>query len=202
MDSMHDIAKTAIDQAPPECRVRPEDADVIQRHADALVGLGPEMVNAFYDTVYGHSETEKIFKPGERPMREESLQGWWERTVRGPLDDDYWAWMALVGLTHVIRRVNNPMMLAMANFVAQFVESSESLEISDDERRELSVAFRRVSSTVSSIITFAYDHAVSSALFSVAGMPEALLARLRDQEVGDALDKAHKEVRSASRHGS
>ncbi len=201
MDSMHDIAQRAIQQTPPECRVQPSDAAIIARHSDALIPMAPQVVKSFYDTLYAHDETEQLFQAGERPMREQTLTGWWERTVRGPIDDDYWAWMALVGLTHVMRRVTNPMMLAMNNFVAQYVEDhSDSLPVPESERRHLVTAFRRVAATAGSIITFAYDHAVSSALFEVAGMPEALLARLRDQEVGAALAKAHTEVRSGSRH--
>jgi hypothetical protein len=47
------------------------------------------------------------------------------------------------------------------------------------------------------IITFGYDQAVVAALFAVAGMPEALLRRLRDQEVAAALAAARQEVTSS-----
>ncbi len=55
-------------------------------------------------------------------------------------------------------------------------------------------AFLRLAATVRAIITDGYDQAVTSALFTVAGMPEALLRRLRDQEVADALTVAHEEI--------
>lgn len=45
-----------------------------------------------------------------------------------------------------------------------------------------------------SVITWGHDHAVSAALFEVAGMPEALLARLRDAEIKTALVDAREEV--------
>ena len=196
---MHHIAQTAINQTPPECRVQAEDAQVIARHSDCLLAMGPAVVKAFYDTLYGHDQTERLFRPGERPMRERTLASWWERTVRGPLDDDYWAWMALVGLTHVVRRVTNPMMLAMTGFVAQFVETnSDALPVPQTEQRHVVTALRRVCATAGAIITFAYDHAVSSALFEVAGMPQALLARLRDQEISQALALAHTQVQLSS----
>ena len=118
MDPMHEIARQAIEQTPPAIRVTPEQASVIAAHADELLALGPEIVQAFYDTLYGHEPTEAVFGEGERPMREQTLGDWWTRTVRGPIDDNYWSWMAMVGLIHVIRRVTNPMMLAMAEFVA------------------------------------------------------------------------------------
>lgn len=197
MDRMLDIAEAAIEQTPPPCRVSPEQAHLIARHADQLLTLGPEIVQGFYDTLFAHPPTAAVFVDGERPMREQTLVQWWTRTVTGPIDDDYWAWMALVGLTHVIRRVTNPMMLGMAEYVARFVsENAHRLDVPADEREALVEGFRRVAAMTSSIITYAYDHAVSSALFDVAGMPEALLARLRDQEIQESLRLAHAERHS------
>ncbi|AXE37492.1 protoglobin domain-containing protein [Acidipropionibacterium virtanenii] len=192
---MHAIAQAAVDQTPPNCRVSAEQAAVIARHADILESLGPGIVDAFYETLYAHEPTAAVFKDGERPMREESLHNWWRRTVRGPIDDQYWSWMAMVGLIHVIRRVTNPMMLAMAQFVADYLdEHSDRLELDFDEEQRVVEAFRRVAAMTGSVITWGYDHAVSSSLFEVAGMPEALLARLRDEEVKSALVSARKEV--------
>lgn len=195
MDSMHEIARTAIDQTPPACRVTAEHAAVIAANADALVAFGPEIAKGFYDTLYGHGPTEEIFHEGERPMREQTLIGWWERTARGPIDDDYWAWMAMVGLTHVVRRVTNPMMLAMADYVAEFVSTnSYRLQLSQGDRTRLVEGFERVASMTRSIITYGYDHAMSAALYERAGIPEALLARLGDQTIRDALVDAESEL--------
>lgn len=195
MDQMHAVAAAAIEQAPPDCRVRPEDADVIARNSEYLATLGPQIVQGFYDTLYGHGPTSKVFVPDERVMREQSLADWWARTIKGPINDDYWAWMAMVGLLHVVRQVTNPMMLAMADYVARFVaDNARSFPISTDEADHLADAFRRHAATTGSIITYAYDHAVSSALFDVAGMPEGLLRRLRDQEIQSALVDARQEL--------
>jgi hypothetical protein len=195
MDSMHELARRAIEQTPPACRVTIGDAAVIAKNADALVAMGPEIATAFYDTLFDHPPTATVFHRDERPMREQTLIQWWERTVRGPIDDDYWAWMAMVGLTHVVRRVTNPMMLAMADFVASYVATNAyRLHLSVTERASLVQGFDRVASMMRSIITFGYDHAMSSALYERAGMPEALLARLGDQTVREALAGAKAEL--------
>lgn len=115
--------------------------------------------------------------------------------VRGPIDDNYWAWMSMVGLIHVIRRVTNPMMLSMTDFVAGYVSNNaHRLNLDPDEQRRLVDALRRLAGMTGSVITWGYDHAVSAALFEVAGMPEALLARLRDAEIKTALVDAREEV--------
>lgn len=195
MESMHEIAQAAIDQTPPQCRVLPEHGEIIARHADALLALEPQVVKAFYDVLFEHHPTAAVFKPGERPMREDTLSNWWQRTVRGPLDNQYWSWMAMVGLIHVIRGVTNPMMLSMAQFVADFMaDNAGSLGLDSDEELRLVGAFNRVAAMTGSVITWGYDHAISAALFEVAGMPEALLARLRDAEIQAALTDARAEV--------
>lgn len=101
----------------------------------------------------------------------------------------------MVGLIHVIRRVTNPMMLSMIDFVAGYVSNNaHRLNLDPDEQRRLVDALRRLAGMTGSVITWGYDHAVSAALFEVAGMPEALLARLRDAEIKTALVDAREEV--------
>ncbi|PIE99882.1 MAG: globin domain protein, partial [Propionibacterium sp.] len=121
MEKMHDIAYSAIDQIPPSQRLRQEDREVIVRNKENLLALGPYIVKSFYDTLYDHPPTAAVFHAGERHDREGTLVNWWSRTVNGPLDDDYFAWMALVGLVHVMRNVTNPMMLVMSDHVALIV---------------------------------------------------------------------------------
>lgn len=189
------IARAAIDQTPPQCRVTPEHVAAIARHSDALLALGPEIVQGFYDTLYAHEPTAAVFADGERPMREESLAHWWRRTVTEPIDDTYWSWMAMVGLIHVIRRVSNPMMLSMTHYVARFIaRNTDRIEGAEEDRAELVEGFERVAAMTGAIIAYGYDQAVSAALFEIAGMPEALLTRLRDQAVREALVTARADV--------
>ena len=193
---MRDIARAARDQLPPACRFTPEDALVISDHTQVLLALEKDVVKAFYDTLFAHGPTAAVFVEGERPDREITLVQWWRRTVIGPLDDRYFDWMAMVGLVHVIRGVSNPMMLAMAEFTVSFVaEKAAEAEIEKDDADRLVEAFRRLASTVGAIITCGYDQAVVAALYNVAGMPEALLRRLRNQEIAEALTIAREELR-------
>lgn len=188
MESLDDIAADAIAQIPPACRVTAAHTQAIQRHSAALVSIGPDLVTAFHDIVFGHPETARIFAADERPHQEEILGRWWQRTVAEPLDGSYWSWMALAGLVHVARHVGNPMMLSMTEFVAAFVAERIGDLVDDPAERELLIdAIRRVTTTVGVITTHASEEAVRSALFEVAGMPEALLERLRDQEVNAAV---------------
>ena len=199
VERMYDIARAAFDQMPPAVRFREVDALVIKRHEQALLALEPEAVQGFYDTLYAHPATSNVFVEGERPAREGTLSNWWRRTVIGPLDEEYFAWMAMVGLIHVSRKVTNPMMLSMAAFVQSFVaEKAQTLPIERAEADALVEAFRRLSTAVGMVITFgydrAYDRAVHTALDDLAGIPEALFKRLLEQEVRSAVADARGQV--------
>ncbi|MCX7850790.1 protoglobin domain-containing protein [Thermus sp.] len=189
---MTQIAKEALEQMPPETRFRPEDAELIARHKDLLLSWTDELVKAFYDSLFAHPPTKKVFREGERPEREKTLEGWWRRTVEGPLDEAYFAWMAKVGLVHVVRGVENPMMLAMASFVADFVEG-KTHTAGLPEADPLTEAFYRLSMAVGAVITHGYDRYRALALYNVAGMEPALLERLTVEEAKGMLEAIRKE---------
>jgi hypothetical protein len=190
--SVSEVAGLAVQHIPPECRFTEGDAEVIHRHRDLLLSLEPKVIESFYDTLYSHPPTAAVFVDGERPDREKTLSDWWRKTVEGPLDDQYFAWMALVGLVHVARGVENPSMLAMADHTAEMVGGSlNHAGLDPAEAETLVEAFRRLTSTVGAIITFGYtygyDEAVGAALYDIAGMPERLVRRLRDQQIATAI---------------
>jgi len=199
VERMYDIARAAFDAMPPAVRFRESDALVIKRHEQALLALEPEVIQGFYNTLYEHPATNRVFVDGERPDREVTLSNWWRRTVNGPLDEHYFAWMAMVGLVHVSRKVTNPMMLSMTSFVQSFVaQKAATLPIDRAEADALVEAFRRLATAVGMVITFgydrAYDRAVLTALDELAGIPEGMFKRLLDQEVRSALDEARGQV--------
>ena len=195
VERMYEIARMAFEQMPPAVRFRESDAMVIKRHQQALLDLEPEVIKGFYDTLYAHPATSVVFVEGERLDREGTLSNWWRRTVNGPLDEEYFAWMAMVGLVHVARKVTNPMMLSMASFVGSFVaEKAAGLPVERAEADALVEAFKRLSTAVGMVITFgydrAYDRAVLTALDELAGIPSQMFRRLLDQEVRTAVTEA------------
>jgi hypothetical protein len=198
MNTMHDVAQAAIDQIPPACRFTEEHGNLIHSYKELLLSLEPDVIQGFYDTIYAHPATSAVFVEGERPAREMTLSHWWRRTVNGPINDQYWAWMAMVGLVHIARKVGNPMMLSMSSYVTTLVaDRVATVEMNRADAEHLVDAFRRLTSTVGSIITYGYDRAynkaVVTALDEVAGMPEALFNRMRDTEVRNALAEARED---------
>ncbi|MGF1646372.1 MAG: protoglobin domain-containing protein [Kineosporiaceae bacterium] len=203
MRTAHDMAAQAMAQMPQQFRFTATDAQVLARYRSVLLSLESAFVKGFYDIAFGHPATAAVFQEGERPMREQTLAEWWRRTVGADVDDDYFAWMAMVGLAHVLREVTNPMMLAMTDHIWRFAfehldtilglppRDPDQVQATDlaTEMRMLEVlfAFSRLGTTVGAVIAHGYGEATSSALYEVAGMPDALVKRLRDREVTAAL---------------
>jgi len=79
-----------IAQIPPPARFTDQDAEVLLKYKDVLLGFEKGLVKGFYDTLYAHEATRAIFKDGEREAREKTLIDWYRRTLNGPFDDAYW----------------------------------------------------------------------------------------------------------------
>jgi hypothetical protein len=73
MDSMTDLARSAVEQMPPQFRFRASEAEIIVRHRDPLLELEREVVIGFHDVLYQHPPTAHVFRDGERAEREDTM---------------------------------------------------------------------------------------------------------------------------------
>ena len=173
------IAREALEQMPPDTRFSTADAAVLRKNAEVLKSLKPEFVQGFYDRLFAHPPTAAVFEAGERAEREKTLTEFYDRVINGPHDEDFFAWLAFVGPVHVVRRVTNPMMLAMLGYLVEFVrEKSAPLE----DHEALVSAFTRLAATLGAIITWGYERAWQKALENVIGTPPALIERTVHEE--------------------
>ena len=125
-----------------------------------------------------------VFALDERHAREETLRTWWQRTVTGPLDDRYWAWMGLVGVVHIRRGVRNPMMLSMMSHVEHAVQvEARAAGLPEADREALRVAFSHLTATVAAVISESYTQSYISALQALGGLNPRLLANVLSIEV-------------------
>lgn len=173
-----ELSAQIIDQLVPATLVTDDDRAVIAANRDFLLGLEDALVTTFYDTLYAHPATAAVFEEGERPAREQTLRDWWRRTVAAPLDEGYFAWMALVGVVHIRRGVQNPMMLSMFHLVSDVVHAEALAQLGPDAAEELRLAFSHLSSTVSSIISESYTKGYLAALQDLAGLDPKLTERM------------------------
>jgi len=167
-ETLKEIARQAIEDMALEARFRPEDHQVLLKHKDRLLALTDELVKTFYDTLFATPSTRKVFHEGERPAREKTLVDWWQKTVEGPVDEEYWAWQAYVGLIHVKRVVTNPMMMGQAFMIEDLVRTHL-----DDP--EVAGAIRRLMATVAAIIAYGYEKAQLLSIEETTGISQELI---------------------------
>lgn len=167
----------------PSALPRPQDHEALERNRAWLLGLEDELVALFYDTLYAYPPTASVFVDGERAAREQTLRGWWQRTVGTQIDMEYFRWMAFVGIVHIKRGVTNPMMLSMLQVVSEHVVIRARAALGEAEAVSLQQAFARVGATVGAIISEAYTTGYVGALEDLAGLDPKLTARMLAMEV-------------------
>lgn len=168
----------------PEARVTDADAAALADNLPFLLGIEDTLIDGFYDTLFAHQQTAAVFDLDERRAREETLRNWWRRTITGPLDDGYWAWMGLVGVVHIRRGVRNPMMLSMMAFVQDLVQrEAVAAGLTSDRVEALRLAFSHVASTAAAVISESYTQSYVGALQALGGLNPKLLANMLSIEI-------------------
>ena len=166
-----------------------QDARILAETYETTAPWAPHLAKVFYDTLFAYPPTAAVFRPGERPAREKTLQDWYRRVVRGEIDDAFWLWQWRVGLIHIPRRVTNDFMLGMMSRVQQaFLQLC--LEHFPHQRAiEVFLAFKRVTDVVAGLIAEGYMRGHQLAMRELLGFRQELLDRMMDMEVETLVER-------------
>ena len=188
--SLADVAKDIFAQMPPATRFTDEDGRILFAYRKLLLSLESKVVQGFYDTLFAHPPTRAIFSDHERPAREHTLRTWWRRTVRGPFDDKYWEWQALVGLVHIKRKVKNPMMIGMWGWLLTTLDRELESQLSSTQAKQVMDSFKRLATTAQALTAESYLENYLAALCEATAFPPSLLNRFVETQVDDLLKAA------------
>ena len=188
--SLADVAKDIFAQMPPATRFTDEDGRILFAYRKLLLSLESKVVQGFYDTLFAHPPTRAIFSDHERPAREHTLRTWWRRTVRGPFDDKYWEWQALVGLVHIKRKVKNPMMIGMWGWLLTTLDRELESQLSSTQAKQVMDSFKRLATTAQALTAESYLENYLAALCEATAFPPSLLNRFVETQVDDLLRAA------------
>ncbi|MGF1547038.1 MAG: protoglobin domain-containing protein [Thiotrichales bacterium] len=179
-----------LDQIPDSVRFGQDDADVIIRHKEVLLTWEDGLVQGFYDHLFQHPTTRKVFTDDERPQREQTLRDWYRRTLSGPFDLPYWEWQTYVGLVHIKRRVNNAMVAGMWGWILTYLGQRALATFPADEALKLIKAVHALQAVVLALIAESYQRNMFTAVDKAAGLNETLLYRLVSLEIDSMLSAA------------
>lgn len=169
----------------PQARLTDDDRQAITDNRAFLLGLGDALVDGFFDIVFNYEPTSAVFSDAEHEHPSEFVTDWWERTVTGSLDEDYFRWMALVGLVHIRRDVKNPMMISMFTIVQDVISAAALEQLDPENAKRLRIAFRHYGAIVASMITESYTVCYKYAIEDIAGIDLTLLDRMARITAGD-----------------
>lgn len=188
LEHLQNMRRHILGQMPPSSLFSAEDGAILDKHQDLMLSWTPDIVQGFYDMLYGHGPTAEIFHDGERPKVEKTLVDWWSRVVNGPRDENFWDWMTFVGLVHVVRKVKNPMMIGAWSFVESQAFKRSSQALSPDEASAFHGAIARFGLTFNALVAESYIIHYLEAVSESTGSSAVLLDRLVLTEIGQMLD--------------
>lgn len=187
---MTTFTENTLNNLPESARFSDEDAEIILKYRDTMKTWEDGLVQGFYDSLYGHEVTRAVFSDGERPAREKTLRDWFQRTINGPFDSNYWEWQNFVGLVHVKRGVNNAMVAGMWGWLMNYLGKRAMEELEPQEALKLIKAVHSLQAQVMSLIVESYLRNILVAIDKAAGINEALIYRLVGIEIDNMLSDA------------
>lgn len=188
--SLAEMADDIMAQMPPATRFNDEDARILYNYRRVLLGFEPTLIQGFYNTVYAHDATKAIFKPGERPAREDTLRKWWNETTQKKIGKKYWEWQVLVGLIHIKRKVKNPMMIGMWGFLLTALNDYLQSKLSAREAQKVMNSFKRLAATTQSLTAESYLENYLIAIGEATGFSANLLDVYVQMQIDDLLRAA------------
>lgn len=178
-----------LDQLPEETKLSDVDIAVLKKNSEFILSHADGIIIDFYDTLFNNPETKKVFHEGERDLRERSLKLWFEKTLSGNFDLDYWAWQTFVGILHVKRKVTNNMMIAMMGRVSDLISTTAITKLDVNEAIALKNAWSKFSSTVLSLIGEGYHIFYMKAVSNTTGLSDNLLKNTVKVEIDNLIDQ-------------
>ena len=145
-----------------------------------------EITKFFYDTIFAHARTAGAFHAGERPMREETLQGWYMALFTSANDDNtYWFEQGRIGFAHIRRHINNEFMIGIAVKLNEIFVKKTVGTFGAERGLALSNAFNRILQTVVGLTAEGYDVMSAIAFSEATGADVSLIDTLIQSQVND-----------------
>ncbi len=166
------------------------DFDTLKTVAAETHDWGGAVATAFYDTLFAHNRTAAVFHEGERPIREESLIGWYHSLFNVDDEDKFWRDQIIIGFHHIRRHTNNEYMIGMAHKVRLIFRDNIVKTLGCERGLEVSTAFDRIMDTVVGLTAEIYDVMSQVAFSESTGTNLALM----DALIQESVDGVQQEV--------
>ena len=177
------ITQDILASLPPSVNLRPEDYETLKASKSFVEERLDLITTTFYDVLFDFDKTKKVFKEGEREIREKSFKHWVRLTLTKEINQEYWEWQAYVGLIHVKRGIKNDIFIRMLNFVTEMLVAEVVNNVPPEQAVPILTAWLRLSAVVSALIAESYRLVYQTAVENVTGLSETLLDNVVKVEI-------------------
>lgn len=197
--NLYELTRSIIESIPEQQRFSPYDEALLQRFKAPLLALEDELVQGFYDEIEANPKINALLGDGARAQREHTLRRWWQRSLAGPIDEQYWAWQALVGVVHIKVGVKNSMMMGMWQWILVRLRERVTVDMTGDEatREALLAALGRLALTTQAITAESFLMNYLETVVRLTGFKPALLERMFKTEIDLVLAEARRQLGQA-----
>ncbi|WP_298608400.1 protoglobin domain-containing protein [uncultured Thiothrix sp.] len=153
------------------------------------------LINEFYNLLYSDSNTRLVLgEPKLRVQREKTLHQWYQVTISGSFDEDYWAWQTLVGIVHVKHKVSNVSLLSMWAWMVDFLQTRLLAELPLEQARPIISVLNKLQATVCSLIVESFLMTQQEAITRASGLNERILGRFINVEIDSLLKQGRESL--------
>lgn len=190
MKTISDTFNDALDITKYLTETSQADFDTLARVADQASGWVDEMVQVFYDTLFAHPHTAAVFRPGERPAREETLRNWYLSLFHVQDAPTFWKTQLRISFAHVRRHIKNEFMVGIANKMRGMFMDKAIKAFGEAQGLQVTQAFSRILDAVVALTTGGYDVVSKMAFSEATGADLALV----DTLIQSSLDQVQKQL--------
>jgi hypothetical protein len=194
--NLYELTRSIIDSIPEQQRFSSQDEVLLMQFKAPLLALEDGLVKGFYDEIEANPKINALLGDGARAQREATLRRWWQRTLAGPIDDQYWAWQALVGVVHIKVGVKNPTMMGMWNWILTRLRERVTAEVvgSAEAAAQVMACVERLALTTQAITAESFLLNYLETVIRLTGFKPALLERMFKTEIDLVLAEAREQL--------
>lgn len=171
-----------------------EEGQLISTHKSFFQQHENSLIAEFYNFLYDDPRTQLVIgEPSLRSQRENTMRQWYQVTISGNFDAEYWSWQTLVGIVHVKHKIPNASMLSMWSWMINFLQTRLLAELPTEQAHAVINVLQKLHATVSSLIVESFLMTQQEAITRASGLNERILGRFINIEI-DLLLKQGREI--------
>jgi len=166
--------------------VKQEDIETLKERKEILLSWADELMDDFYSTLLSYPKTAKVFEKIPVEQVKSKNKRWYEQLVSGEIDEKFYEFQFFVGLVHVYWKIDNDIMIFMANRLKMNFLRKASESFPPEEAVKVFHSFSKLVDFLIALTVEGYIFILREALIDIAGFSPGLvdnMMRMKLEEI-------------------